>query len=113
MKALKITATGWLQKIDVDPAHLAAEIGGTHVQSQDLRHNIALWFDTTHACVWREPNMSAVSLLLTVAGHAPESVPIPCGDIILLGVGPDGKPADLQRPQYEALAYTLLNSLAA
>ncbi|MDQ1249382.1 MAG: hypothetical protein QG597_3757, partial [Actinomycetota bacterium] len=27
MHALKITATGWLQKIDVDPTRIADEIG--------------------------------------------------------------------------------------
>ena len=113
MKALKITATGWLQKIDVDPGQLAAEIGCAEVQSAHLRHNVALWFDTTHTCMWREPNMSAVCLMLNCGDHEPDSVPIPCGDIILLGLAGDGAPADLQRPQYEALAYALLNSLAA
>lgn len=113
MKALKITATGWLQKIDVDPDQLAAAIGCTEVQSTHLHHNVALWFDTTHTCMWREPNMSAVCLMLNCGDNDPDSVPIPCGDIILLGVGHTGAPADLHRPQYEALAYALLNSLAA
>jgi hypothetical protein len=113
MKALKITATGWLQKIDVNPDQLATEIGCTTVQSVQMRHNVAIWFNTTHSSMWREPNMAAVCLLLNCADHDPDSVPIPCGDIILLGVSPDGTPADLQRPQYEALAYALLNSMAA
>ena len=113
MKALKITATGWLQKIDVDPGQFAAEIGCTSVQSTELRHNVALWFDTTHSCLWREPNMSAVCLMLNCGDHDPATAPIPCGDIILLGVDPTGAPADLRRPQYEALAYALLTSMAA
>lgn len=113
MHALKITATGWLQKIDIDPSRLAAEIGCTEVQSVDLHHNVALWFDTTHTCPWREPNMSAVCLMLNVGDHHPDTAPIPCGDVILLGVAADGHPADLRRHQYEALAYALLNSLAA
>ena len=113
MHALKITATGWLQKIDVDPTRIANEIGCTEVQSAQLHHNVTLWFDTTHSCMWREPNMSAACLMLNVGDHHPDTAPIPCGDIILLGAAADGTPADLHRHQYEALAYALLNSLAA
>ena len=113
MKALKITAGGWLQKIDIDPARIAAEIGGTEVSSVHLHHNVALWFDTSHSAKWREPNISAVFLMIDGGGHDPNSVPIPHGDIVLLGSAPDGTPLDLHRTQYEALAYALLNSLAA
>jgi hypothetical protein len=113
MKALKITATGWLQKIDVDPDRIAVEIGCADVQSVALHYNVRLWSDTMHACLWREPNISAACLMINCGDHAPETAPLPCGDIILLGAGPDGTPADLTRQQYEALAYALLNSLAA
>ncbi len=114
LKGLHITAGGWLRKIDIDPDGIAAAINCRQAVAADLRHNIALWFDATSAHLRHEPNLAAVNLLIDCGGHHPDTVPIPCGDVVVLGVNPiSGAPADLTRHQYHVMAYALLASLAA
>ncbi len=112
--ALHISAGGWLRKIDVAPDNLAAAINCRHTETADLRHNTAVYFDARSTMMEREPNLAAVNLLIDCGGHHPDTVPIPCGDVLVVGVDPiTGRPADLARHQYEAMAHALLASLAA
>ena len=109
MRALRISANGWWQTIDIEPAganrHRSVTLG--------LRHNIALWYcaDTSPDA---EPNMAAMTLLPAVGGVGPEAVPMIYGDAVVMGVDPDtGEPAPMNAQQYHAISYALLSSLAA
>jgi hypothetical protein len=114
LTGLHISAAGWLRKIAVDPDDIAGAINCRAAIAADLRHNIAVWFDANSAQLQHEPNLAAVSLLIDCGGHHPDTAPIPCGDVLVLGVNPiTGAPADLARHQYESMAYALLASLAA
>lgn len=109
MRALRISANGWWQTIDIEPAaadrHRSATVR--------LRHNIALRYctDTTTDA---EPNMAAMTLLPTVSDLGPEAVPMIYGDAVVIGIDPDtGEPAPMNAEQYHAISYALLSSLAA
>ncbi|MDZ4270817.1 MAG: hypothetical protein U1D00_34985 [Mycobacterium sp.] len=109
MRALRISANGWLQTIGIDPE----PANRTQTDTLDLRHNIALWYsadDTGGA----EPNMAAMTLLTGVSGLGPHTMPMIYGEAIVVGVDPDtGAPAPMTDQQYHAISYALLASLAA
>ncbi|KKF02906.1 hypothetical protein A5739_24315 [Mycobacterium colombiense] len=109
MRALRISADGWWQTIDIDPA----PANQTQTDTLDLRHNIALWYsadDTAGA----EPNMAAMTLLTGVTGLEPHTLPMIYGEAIVVGVHPaTGTPTPMTDQQYHAISYALLASLAA
>ncbi|WP_099020844.1 hypothetical protein [Mycolicibacterium palauense] len=109
MRALRISANGWWQTIDIEPAvtnrHRSATLG--------LRHNIALRY-CADTITDAEPNMAAMALLPAVSDLEPEAVPMIYGDAVVMGVDPDtGEPAPMNAQQYHAISYALLSSLAA
>lgn len=109
MRALRISAGGWWQTIDVDPG----SAGGEQPATLALRHNIELRYcadDNGGA----DPNMAAMTLLLGICDLEPHSVPTIYGEAIIVGVDPaTGVPAPMADQQYHALSYALLSSLAA
>lgn len=113
MKGLSITAGGWLRTIDLDPQRVAATIGCRTADRKALHHNVDLWHDKHYPDNGRQPNMAAVCLLLSCSNFTPTTVPIICGDVLLLGLDPRGNTVDLSNDQYHVLGYALLSSLAA
>ncbi|CQD01965.1 hypothetical protein H7I87_19620 [Mycobacterium timonense] len=109
MRALRISAGGWWQTIDVDPG----SAGGEQPATLALRHNIELRYcadDNGGA----DPNMAAMTLLLGICDLEPHSVPTIYGEAMIVGVDPaTGVPAPMTDQQYYALSYALLSSLAA
>lgn len=109
MRALRISADGWWQTIDADPV----TAGGEQPATLALRHNLELRYcadDNSGA----DPNMAAMTVLLGICDLEPHSVPTIYGEAIIVGVDPaTGVPAPMTDPQYHALSYALLSSLAA
>ncbi|WP_342314769.1 hypothetical protein LIX17_25365 (plasmid) [Mycobacterium avium subsp. hominissuis] len=108
MRALRITASGWWQTVDIDPTTSRPQTAAVA-----LRHNIELWYRTA-ADPDAEPNMAAMTLLPSVSDLGPHTVPMIYGDAIVVGVDPaSGTPAPMTERQYHAISYALLSSLSA
>lgn len=109
MRALRISADGWWQTIDIEPA----PANRSQTDFLDLPHNITLWYsadDTTGA----EPNMAAMALIPGVCGLDPRTLPMIYGEAIVVGVDPaTGTPAPMTDQQYHTISHALLSSLAA
>jgi hypothetical protein len=112
---LKITASGWLQEVDLPGDAIATLLNCTSLQRETLRHNVELWHDSEHTDRGSETNMAAICILLNCADHDADTVPLIGGDVVLLGTDPaTGRPASLAaRDQYLQLGYTLLVTLNA
>jgi len=105
MRALRISADGWWQTIDVELTHASHTLA--------LRHNIELRYDADNAA-GAEPNMAAMALLPGVCDLWPHTLPMIHGEAIIVGVDPaTGAPAPMTDQQYHAISYALLSSLAA
>lgn len=108
MRALRITAGGWWQTVDIDPT-----TNRPHTTAVALRHNIELWY-RSDADTGAEPNMAAMTLLPSVSDLGPHALPMIYGDAFVVGVDPaTGTPAPMTGQQYHAISYALLSSLAA
>lgn len=108
MRALRISADGWWQTIDVEPV----PAGGEQPATLALRHNLELRYRDDDAAA--EPNMAAMTLLVGICDLVPHCVPTIYGEAIVVGVNPTtGLPAPMTDQQYHALSYALLSSLAA
>lgn len=110
MRALRISADGWWQTVDIEPT--AASRAQTATLA--LRHNIALWHRPDGDAGDPEPNMAAMTLLPSVSDLDPHTLPMIYGEAIVIGVDPaTGTPAPMTEQQYHAISYALLSSLAA
>jgi hypothetical protein len=110
MRAVTITAGGWVRGIELD----VGEHRATHPASLALRHNLDLWYRDPVDNPEGEPNMAAMGLALAVSDYAPHDLPLICGDAVVVAVDPaTAAPASMTTPQYHALSYALLSSLAA
>lgn len=110
MRAVTITADGWVQGVELD----AGDHRATHPATLVLRHNLDLWYRDLAANPEAELNMAAMGLALAVSDHAPNDLPLICGDAIVVAVDPaTAAPASMTTPQCHTLSYALLSSLAA
>lgn len=109
MHALRISAGGWLQTIEID----ASSSRSSHPATLAAPHNLELWY-AAESSADAEPNMAAMSLALSVCDLTPHDVPLICGEVVIVGIDPDTNiPTGMTRQQYQAISYALLSSLAA
>ncbi|CAN5249297.1 hypothetical protein BH09ACT8_BH09ACT8_63120 [soil metagenome] len=110
MRAVTITADGWVRGLELD----AGDRRATHPATLALRHNLDLWYRAPADIPDAEINMAAMALAVTASDHDPHDLPLICGDAIIVAIDPaTTAPASMTTAQYHALSYALLSSLAA
>lgn len=113
MRGILITAGGWLRQIDITAEQIAETVGTATPKLIDGWFNIGIWCTPAELNPDAEPNVAAMTVLMSFSDYSSDDVPILTGAALLLGASARQQCIGLNDAQMTEIGSAVLASLAA